>query len=175
MGSDLNNEHDWIKRLVRSEAEMLKTGTADFFSHQDHRKVVAQSTVEFMRELKAEAVRCVDLFNAYRGGAHLQNSIKVFHVADTQADFILFRNGLKLAVTNKALGIIKFTFVSRQNPFQKNAGKAHAMKNKSDGYELIAQLYPFNELAWTFQGERVQPRTVIRYMVTEFIKSSAVM
>lgn len=170
MSGELPAEHDWIKKLVRNEAELLRTGTADFFSHQDQRKVVGQATIEFMQQLKAETIRCVDLFNAYRGGAHTQNAVKVFHVADTVADFIVFRNGLKLAVTNKAFGIINFSFISRKNPFQKTK-----IKSKNEGYELIAQLFPFNELAWTFHGERVQAKTVIRYMITEFIKSSAVM
>jgi hypothetical protein len=48
------------------------------------------------------------------------------------------------------------------------------VKSKKEGYDLIAQLYPFNDLAWTFHGERVNVEAVVRYLFTDFVKSSAI-
>jgi hypothetical protein len=107
----------WLKRLVENETELLRTGSGDFISHQDHRKVVEEATLEFMRELKEEFLNCVDLFNSYRGGSHLPNSVKIFNISNTQADFILFRNTMKLVVSNPALGVINFSFVNRASTF----------------------------------------------------------
>lgn len=164
-----SKDQHWLKRLVENEAELLRSGSGDFLSHQDHRKVVEDSTVEFMNELKEEFVACVDLFNAYRGGSHLPNSVKIFNISNTAADFIVFRNTLKLVVSNPALGVINFAFVNRSNTFSKAP-----VKTKREGYDLIAQLYPFNDLAWTFHGERVNVEAVVRYLFTEFVKSSAI-
>ncbi len=159
----------WLKRLVENESELLRTGSGDFVSHQDHRKVVEEATLEFMQLLKEEFLECVDLFNSYRGGSHLPNSVKIFNISNTQADFIIFRNTLKLVISNPALGVINFSFVNRANTFTKAP-----VKSKKEGYDLIAQLYPFNDLAWTFHGERVNVEAVVRYLFTEFVKSSAI-
>jgi hypothetical protein len=159
----------WLKRLVENESELLRTGSGDFVSHQDHRKVVEEATLEFMALLKEEFLECVDLFNSYRGGSHLPNSVKIFNISNTQADFIIFRNTLKLVISNPALGVINFSFVNRANTFTKAP-----VKSKKEGYDLIAQLYPFNDLAWTFHGERVNIEAVVRYLFTEFVKSSAI-
>jgi hypothetical protein len=159
----------WLKRLVDNETELLRTGSGDFISHQDHRKVVEEASLEFMQELKEEFLNCVDLFNSYRGGSHLPNSVKIFNISNTQADFIIFRNTMKLVISNPALGVINFAFVNRANTFTKAP-----VKSKKEGYDLIAQLYPFNDLAWTFHGERVNAEAVVRYLFTEFVKSSAI-
>ena len=160
---------NWLKRLVENEAELLRTGSGDFVSHQDHRKVVEGATLEFMDELKSEFLACIDLFNSYRGGSHLPNSVKIFNISNTQSDFIVFRNTLKLVVSNPALGVINFSFINRANTFSKAP-----VKTKREGYDLIAQLYPFNDLAWTFHGERINIEAVVRYLFTEFVKSSAI-
>jgi hypothetical protein len=160
---------NWLKRLVDNESELLRTGAGDFISHQDHRKVVEEATLEFMAELKEEFLNCVDLFNSYRGGSHLPNSVKIFNISNTQADFIIFRNTMKLVVSNPALGVINFAFVNRANTFTKAP-----VKTKKEGYDLIAQLYPFNDLAWTFHGERINVEAIVRYLFTEFVKSSAI-
>jgi len=123
---------DWIKRLVRNEAELIRTGSGDLLSHQDHRKVVEESTSEYLNKLKGEFLSCVDLFNSYRGGAHLPNSVKIFNVSNTVSDFIIFRNNLKLVVSNPALGIVNFSFVSRSHGF-----KPDQIKSKKEGYDLF--------------------------------------
>jgi hypothetical protein len=162
-------DNHWVRRLVESEADLLRTGSGDFVSHQDHRRVVEEATNEFLARVKEDFIRCVDMFNAYRGGSHLPNSIKLFNVSNTAGDFILFRNSLKLVITNPALGVINFSFVSRTASFAKSNAKT-----KREGYDLIAQLYPFNDLAWTFHGERIAVEAIVRFMFTEFVKSSAV-
>jgi len=169
MRSRPSKESHWLKRLVENETELLRTGSGDFISHQDHRKVVEEATMEFMLELKEEFLNCVDLFNSYRGGSHLPNSVKIFNISNTQADFIIFRNTMKLVVSNPALGVINFSFVNRANTFTKAP-----VKSKKEGYDLIAQLYPFNDLAWTFHGERINIEAVVRYLFTDFVKSSAI-
>lgn len=158
----------WLRRLVENETELLRTGSGDFVSHQDHRKVVEEATTEFMLQIKEEFLACVDLFNSYRGGSHLPNSVKIFNISNTASDFIIFRNTLKLVISNPALGVINFSFVNRANTFSKAP-----VKTKREGYDLIAQLYPFNDLAWTFHGERIHVEAVVRYLFTEFVKSSA--
>ena len=160
---------DWIKRLVRNEMDLIHTGSGDLTGHQDHRKVVEDATLEFLARIKEEFVNCVDLFNSYRGGAHLPNSVKIFNVSNTAADFIIFRNNMKLVVSNPALGVVNLSFITRTNAFSQQQAKT-----KREGYDLIAQMFPFNELAWTFQGEKVNVEAMTRFLFTEFVKSSAI-
>lgn len=160
---------DWLKRLVRNEMDLIHTGSGDLTGHQDHRKVVEDATLEFMTRIKEEFIGCVDLFNSYRGGAHLPNSVKIFNVSNTASDFIIFRNNLKLVVSNPALGVVNLSFITRANAFTQPQAKT-----KREGYDLIAQMFPFNELAWTFHGEKVNLEAMTRFMFTEFVKSSAV-
>jgi hypothetical protein len=55
----------------------------------------------------------------------------------------------------------------KEYPVMKEEGK------KREGVDLIAQLYPFNELVWTYHGERINIPALVRYMFTDFVKSSA--
>jgi hypothetical protein len=160
---------DWVKRLVRNEMNLIQTGSGDLTGHQDHRKVVEEATFEFLQKIKEEFVSCVDLFNSYRGGAQLPNSVKVFNVSNTAADFIIFRNNLKLVVSNPALGVVNLSFIQRNASF----AQPQAIKTKREGYDLIAQMFPFNELAWTFHGEKVNVDAMVRFLFTDFVKSSA--
>jgi hypothetical protein len=168
------SDNNWIKQLVEKEAEALRSGVADFLGNEDHRRVVVESTKEYMLELKEEFAESVDLFNSYRGGAHLPNSIKIFNISNSAGDFILFRNTLKLVVSNPAMGVINVSFVSRENAFKKSVPMTSADPVKREGYDLIAQLFPFNELVWTYHGERVNTKALVRYLFTEFVRSSAI-
>lgn len=171
MDLDLNlpDDKNWLKRLVQNEAEQIRSGSIDLSSQKDSRKVVEEATIEFLQELREEFTRCVELFHSYRGGAHLPSSVKIFSVSNTAADFILFRGSLKLVVSNPSIGVINLAFAERTTNFAKTPAKT-----KREGYDLIAQLYPFNDLAWTYHGERVAKESVVRFLFTEFVRSSVI-
>lgn len=159
----------WLKNLVDQEAELLRTGAANLLTHEDQKRAIANSTKEYLWELKEEFTNCVELFNAYRGGANIANAAKIFNVANSSGDFILFRNTLKLVISNPAVGVINMSFISRDR-----LPMTSKDTQKRSGYDLIAQVFPFNDLAWTYHGERVQIKAVVRYMFTEFVRASAV-
>jgi len=162
-------EKNWLKKLVDNEAEFFHTGAIDSSNQLNHNRVIEEATVEFLQELREEFTNCVNLFNAYRGGVHMPSSVKIFSISNTAADFILFRNSLKLVISNPSTGVINFAFASRTNTFSKNS-----TKTEREGYDLIAQMYPFNELAWTFHGEKVSMSVLVRFLFTEFVRSSVV-
>ncbi len=164
----------WIKQLVRNEVNLSHTGTGDLVGHQDHKKVVGEATVELLISLKEEFTSCVDMFNSYRGDKDMFNSIKIFHVSKTAADFILFRNNLKFLTSNENLGVINFSFISRMGLLPQQTDTENKTNSSKESYDIIAQIYPFNELAWTFHGERINMEALVRYMFVEFVKTSAV-
>ena len=159
----------WIKELVTSEAEFLRSGSYELVGQQDTQRIMSDATIEFQRELKSEFERCANLFNELRGGGHLPNSVKIFHVSNTAADFIVFRNTLKLLVSNTASGVVGFSFLTRSSPYA-----PQQPQRRGEGIDFIAQMLPFHELIWTYHGERVNSRAVVRYFFTELVKSSAV-
>ncbi len=160
---------DWIKDLVKSEAEFLRTGSYELIGQQDTQRIIADATTAFLKELKAEFEVCAALFNEHRGGGHLPNSVKVFHVSNTAADFIVFRNTLKLLVSNTANGVVGFNFLTRSSPYA-----PQQPQRRGEGIDLIAQMLPFHDLVWTYHGEKANARAVVRYFFTELVKSSAV-
>lgn len=164
-----NSQINWIKDLVRSEAEFLRSGSYELIGQQDSQRIMNDSTIEFQKELKVEFDRCAALFNEARGGGHLPNSVKIFHVSNTAADFIVLRNSLKLLVSNTASGIVGFNFLTRSSPYAPQQAQ-----RRGEGIDLIAQMLPFHELVWTYHGEKINTRAVVRYFFTELVKSSAV-
>ncbi len=77
---------------------------------------------------------------------------------------MLFRNGLKLLVSAQRAGKIQFAF----NQF---IGQLHAPSHQSVT-EIDASWGAFDQLVWTYRGERVQMNDVIRYFLTEFSRQS---
>ena len=159
----------WVRALVERENQILRATPGESVSYDDHRRIVKDGTRDYLLELRDEFTKCAELFNTCRGGSHLPNSIKIFNVSNTQGDFILFRNTLKLVISNPSIGVINFAFASRSAALPKPS----STPGKREGYDLIAQIFPFNEIAWTFHGEKVNAKSLVRYMFTEFVQASA--
>lgn len=161
-------ESDWVVELAESEEQMLRSGTFDLPGPYDKQKAVEHATEEFLQELKAEFSRCADRFNDVRG-IHSPHPVKVFQLSGTKADFLVLRGTVKLVVANSAFGVVNLGFMSRATILG-----AAIPRRKDDGVDLIAQLHPFNEMIWTFQGEQVNADAVVRYFFTELVRTSAV-
>ncbi|NUM87603.1 MAG: hypothetical protein HUU37_00225 [Bdellovibrionales bacterium] len=161
-------ESDWVVDLAESEEQMLRSGTFDMPGHYDKQKAVEHATEEFLLEMKAEFSRCADRFNDVRG-VHSPHPVKVFLLSGTKADFLVLRGTVKLVVSNTAFGVVNLSFMSRATILG-----AAMPRRKDDGVDLIAQIHPFNEMVWTFQGESANAAAVVRYFFTELVRTSAV-
>lgn len=160
----------WIHDLARAEnhpdAERLLGLGASLDPHQ----VVEEDTVRFLSELRERFAEYARLFNSYsEGGARFQD-VKVYSVAQTAADFMLYRSQIKLVVSNSAHGVISLAFAQHAR-----AAFGFDGANPDSGsraQEILAQIGPFRDVKWTFQGEEVKPEQIAKYYFAEFVRAT---
>src|SRR5271156_6029234 len=85
---------DWIRDLVRNEEKMDETGIVDMSVGFDNAQALQNETLRTLLWLKNEFVDACNAFNDLKTTP--LGRIKVYGVAKTQADFMLFRNGYKM-------------------------------------------------------------------------------
>lgn len=97
-------------------------------------------------------------------------NIKIYGIANTRADFMLFRNGLKLIFSLQKAGTISVKM---------NYGGYFPTKMATDSApdqeELIeSQWGAFNELFWTYRKVRISGSDhMVRFYLSRFIHESA--
>lgn len=166
----------WIHELARTEmhpdAEALLNTGGSFDPHQ----LVEESGIEFLEDLRDQLNEYARLFNGLSEQGTRYQEIKVYSVAQTAADFMLFRNQIKLIFSNAAHGVIRISFSQHVrgamavNGQTQHPGSSEQTENRGQTQELLAQMGPFRDVFWTFQGERVLPEQVSKYYFTEFVK-----
>jgi hypothetical protein len=71
----------------------------------------------------------------------------------------MYRNGVKLIVSAQRAGRISLSFNQFIAPMAQTDSHAHV--------ELEAIWGPFDQLLWTYKGERVQLMDIVRYFISE--------
>src|SRR5690606_4164061 len=97
--------------------------------------------------------------------------IKIYSIAQSASDFMLYRSQIKLIISNPSHGMIQISW-------SKHSGKALSVDGAVGGdsehghgpRDLIAQLGPFQNVHWTFDGEKVEPLQVAKFFFTEFVR-----
>ncbi len=160
--------HDLARAEVHPEAERL-LGLG--IGHDPH-QVVEESTIQFLQELRERFTEYSRLFNSYaEGGARYQET-KIYSVAQTSADFMVYRNQVKLVVSNTAHGVISIQFTQHQrSPFQfDGSNPENANSSGTSAQEILAQVGPFRDVKWTFQGEKVLADQLAKFYFIEFVR-----
>jgi hypothetical protein len=101
----------WIKELVRAEQQMEEKGVIDFDYGFDPAHLLATQSLSFIKLVKESFVEAASSFNQLKGSA--VGRVKIYGISNTDADFMLFRNGLKLIFSLKEPGVIgiRYQFV----------------------------------------------------------------
>jgi hypothetical protein len=159
---------DWIRDLVRAEQQLEEADMVDFSFGFDHDKALLTETTSFMEKLKENFVDYSVAFNQMKG-LPLGN-IKIYGIANTQADFMLFRNGMKLLFSLKKPGTIGVSFHHQKGLLPGTA--LEGAPNPTE--ELIeAQWGAFNELVWTHKNLKLNIDNMVRFYLSHFIRESA--
>ena len=104
----------WIKELVRDEQQMEESGIVEVGRNLMVKKSY-EATIEMLNDLKTCFIECSAAFNQIKSISIGQ--IKIYAIAKTMADFMLFRNGYKLLFNAKGPGRIQVTFVHSGSSF----------------------------------------------------------
>jgi len=156
----------WIKDLVRSEQQMEESGMVEMTTGFEPEKQLLNETILFLSSLKREFIDSTTAFNQMKGSP--LGRIKVYSISQTQADFMLFRNGCKLIFSMKQPGTIamKFNRSGGINP-------AFQESQVSDEEILMAKWGPFGDLVWAYNNQPVKVEYLLRYYTTRFVHESA--
>lgn len=165
-------ELGWLKELVRFEQDLEESGMVDFSAGFDPNKELIIQSVRFMHDLKEQFIDCASAFNELKGGG--VGGIKIYGISNTQADFMLFRNGYKLIFELDEPG--KICIRARHQGISIVPG-SEATAVKTDTYakdddELIATWGPFGEVKWTYKKQEIQKDFLIRYYISKFVRES---
>lgn len=162
---------EWIKELVKSEQQMEESGMVDILAGFDPKKSLLNESTNYLNELKACFVDAAAVFNELRASA--VGRVKIYGIAKTQADFMLFRNGFKLIFSLVEPGkiAIRFNFIS---PSYLPSNPSTAPADQFEEEDLIeAQWGAFGDIEWKYKGLPVKMDSLVRFQLSRFLKESA--
>jgi hypothetical protein len=165
----------WIRDLVKAEEQMEENGVVDLSVGIDSERVLLQETLGFLLKMKNQFIETSVAFNELKISA--LGRLKIYGIAKTPADFMLFRNGFKMIFSVKAPGAIsiRFNFISPNQyiPSQIPTMKASTSTSLMEEHEIVAKVGAFGDLTWTFQGLEAKLENIVKYHMSLFIKESA--
>lgn len=172
----LPSQRGWIHDLARAEVLPVGSEEALGWSGGDPQQMIEESTVAFLTEMRECLGEYCRIFNSYSEASSRFGEVKVYGLAQTPSDFMLYRNQVKLLFTNPQPGLIQISFARHVRGAMALDGATHGgAAQESDLFkpaELLAQLGPFREVRWTFQSEPVSPDQVAKFYFGEFVRVS---
>ena len=173
MNDRLQDRIGWIRDLVKAEDQMEESGLVDMGTGPDSEKTLVQETLSYLLQLKNEFVESATAFNDLKTSP--LGRIKIYGVAKTHADFMLFRNGFKMIFSLKGPGqiSIRFNFLGPNYIPAQVPSLANTAVAAMDEHIIEAKIGPFSELIWSFQDQPVKLAAIVKHHLTLFIKESA--
>lgn len=173
----LPSQQGWIHELARGEIHPDADRLLQLGRSFDPQQLVEESTIDFLTELREQFNQYAQVFNAYSENAAKFQEIKVYNLAQSAADFMVFRNQIKLVINNSAHGVIQVSFAQHLRGTLAVDGQVQNMGqavSELDGrsQDLLAQVGPFRDVYWTFQGEKVTPEQVAKFYFSEFVRAT---
>lgn len=168
---------NWIKDLVKQEKQMEETGLVDVSSEFDPQRHLIVASVDFLLALKDQFTEAVNVFNELRGNT--LGRIKIYGIAKTHADFMIFRNGFKLIFSFKQPGVISVRFNFLTSGLSPQPGTSALVTASANAQNLMdedvieARWGSFNEIIWTYKGQPIKSENLVKHYLTKFIKESA--
>jgi len=156
--------HDLTRAEISPEAEALyhlnRSGTPE--------QAIEESTVDYLTDLRAYFQEFVRSFNSFSETGKKFAEIKIFNLTQGAADFMLYRNGIKLIVANTAHGVIQFSYDQHMNA----SPVAKVEPGVPNAEEILAQMGAFGAIRWTYRSEKVECDQVSKHFFAEFVRAS---
>ena len=154
--------HDLTRAEISPEAEALyhlnQSGTPE--------QAIEESTVDYLSDLRAYFQEFVRSFNSFSEAGKKFSEIKIFNLTQGAADFMLYRNGIKLIVANTAHGLIQFSYDQHVNA----SAATKTDLNIPQAEEILAQMGAFGTVRWTYRSEKVESDQVSKHFFSEFVR-----
>jgi hypothetical protein len=169
--NNANNSSTWVKELVAADEQIEKSVMIDMNLGLDTQRILITETIQFLLKLKNEFAMTAADFNELKPS--VLGRIKVYGIANTHADFMLFRNGYKMIFSIKNAGVVSIRFHYVGNlaiPQPQSQEKATVVMEEQF---IEAKWGAFEEVVWTFKTQSFKTNFLVRHYLTTFIKDSA--
>jgi hypothetical protein len=170
-----SSQQGWIHELAKAEIHPEAERLLQLGKSFDPQQLIEESTIDFLMELREHFNEYARLFNGYSEGGGRFQEVKVYNIAQTAADFMVFRNQVKLVVSNAAHGVIQVAFAQHVRGTMAIDGQTPGTPQASQqpgAQDLLAQVGPFRDIHWTFQGEKVTAEQVAKFYFAEFTRAT---
>ena len=172
----LPSQSGWIHELARRELIPETDALLGGSGSVDTQQLVEESAIEFLTDLREQFTQYVRSFNSYSETATRFQEVKIYTLANTAADFMLFRNQIRLVFANTAHGVIQVSFAHHRASVGPDASSATGLgaggSIPSQAAELLAHVSPFRDVMWTYQGEKITVDQVAKFYFSEFCKTT---
>jgi hypothetical protein len=169
---EIMNQLEWIKELVESEDRSLESGIIDINPQYLQQRLLVQETLNFLISLKDQFTDAITMYNDLKSSPI--GKIKLYSIAQSHGDFMLFRNGYKMIFSFKDPGsiAIRFNFIGSQILSTSQIAESKINSKILDDQFIVAKMKAFNELVWTFQDQEFKVDYLIKYYLTLFTRES---
>ncbi|MBC7421721.1 MAG: hypothetical protein H7328_13410 [Bdellovibrio sp.] len=161
----------WIRELVSADEQLEKSVMIDMNLGLDTQRILVNDSIAFLLRLKTDFAETAGQFNELKPGA--LGRIKVYGIAKTHADFMLFRNGYKMIFSIKNAGLISMRFHYVGNLAIPQPTQKDSMTIVVDEELIEAKWGAFEEVLWTYKGLSFKAEYLVRHYMTLFIKESS--
>jgi hypothetical protein len=176
----MEQKFEWVHDLIKVDEQMEEMGFADTESNPDPERTMIGAALTLLGQLRHDFQQAIEIFN--EGKTRPASKIKIYGISKTHADFMLFRNGLKLLFSLKQPGVIairnqymnpNLPTVSSLNFMGSNVSETFSVnQNRGEEESLQMSWGPFNEIIWTYKGQPVKSENVVRFYLTRFIQET---
>lgn len=165
------NKIKWIKDLVLEDQDAPEGEKAKSLLHHFPQRKLEEETLSFLKDIKLAFIEVASVFNQMKGST--LGNLKIYGISKTKADFMLFRNHLKLNFEIKQPGTISISFhtISSMTPLE-NPKESVVVPQEPKEF-LKAQPGAFEEFHWFCRGHSVNIDSLVRYYLRRFIRQSA--
>jgi hypothetical protein len=165
------SQQGWIHDLAKGEIHPDAEKALQLGSSFDPRMLVEESTIEFLTELRESFNEFTKMFNSFaEGGAKFQE-IKIYNIAQTAADFMLFRNQIKLIISNSGHGIVQLSYAQHVRSSVAVDGQGQTAQTAlAPTQDIMAKVGPFRDIFWTYKDEKITAEQIAKFYFTEFCR-----
>ncbi|MGZ3689885.1 MAG: hypothetical protein ACXVAX_00190 [Pseudobdellovibrio sp.] len=161
----------WIRELVAADEQIEKSVMIDMNLGLDTQRILVNETITYLIRLKTDFAEAAANFNELKPSA--LGRIKVYGIAKTHADFMLFRNGYKMIFSIKNAGLISIRFHYVGNLAIPQPQSKENTTIVMDEELIEAKWGAFEEVLWNYKGLNFKSEYLVRHYMTIFIKESS--
>ena len=158
------SNHGWIHEIAKIEVSPEAEALFNLTQGSGPQQAIEESTVDFLTDLRADMQEYVRVFNSLSEAGKKFAEIKIFNLTQGAADFMLYRNGIKLIIANTTHGVIQFSYDRHMG-----AGASADLK-VPQADEILAQMGAFGVVNWMYRSEKIESEQVSKHFFSEFTR-----